>query len=434
MFNLKTTQMRTTVLFFFALFLGVNAASHAADPVTKNIIVVNGGVYGNPNDFVTVTAWDPQSEVTRHVATIFTHSVQGLLVHEGYAYVAAQDSLARINIDTGAIEAITGLVGVNKMAIHGNHLLVSRQFPVNSGFLQARNKNDLSLVKTFPEVSDESWDITVLHDTAYVSVAGGWDATTGKLAVIDMNTLTFVRETDLGEPAVGIGRSLPFNNMLVFVCKTPWGVTSGTILRYNPLTTETETLAIPHALGKAAGIHEGKLFLVMDGNVGTVDVMQMAVDEPVFIQNNYTDLEITSLVLDQVDQHIYVNYSYWIPPDGIGVIYDINGAQTGTYAVGVSAEEVAADYRTVSLAAAIADGVELLIYPNPTSDYINLQNIPQGAIVTVLDMTGSRRLSLQSNSSHHMRLDLVDLPVGIYIILVEDERSGLKASSQFVKK
>lgn len=434
MLNLKTTQMRTTVLFFFALFMGVNTGLHAADPVTKNIIVVNGGAYGNPSDFVTVTAWDPQTEVTRHLATIFTHSAQGLLVHEGYAYVAAQDSLARINIDTGAIEAIAALEGVNKMAIHGNHLLVSRQFPVNSGFLQVRDKNDLSLVKNFPEVSDESWDITVLHDTAYVSVAGGWDATTGKLAVIDMNTLAFVRETDLGEVAVGIGPSLPFNDILHFVCKTPWGGTSGTILRYNPLTTETETFAIPHALGKAAGIHAGKLFLVMDGNVGAIDVMQMTVDEPVFIQNNYTDLEITSLVLDRVDERIYVNYSYWVPPDGIGVIYDLEGSQTGTYAVGVSAEEVAADYRTVSFAAAIADGVEMLIYPNPTSDYINLQNISEGAKVTVVDIAGNRRLSLQSNSPDFMRLDLVGLPAGNYIILVEDARSGLKASSQFIKK
>ncbi len=434
MFNLKTTQMRTPVLLFLALFFGVNAAMFAGEPVTKNIIVANGGAYGNPDDFVTVTAYDPQTQQTQHLATIFTQSVQGLLVHEGYAYVAAQDSLARINIDEGAMEAIVALEGVNKFAIHGNHLVVSRQFPVSSGFVQIRNKEDLSLVKTFPEVSDESWEITILHDTAYVSVAGGWAATTGKLAVIDMNTLNFVRETDLGEQAVGIGSSLAFNDMLVFVCKTPWGGTSGTMLKYNFITTETETFSIPHAIGKAAGIHEGKLYLAMDGNVGVVDLMQMAVDEPVLIQNSYTDLEITALTLDQANQHIYVNYSYWIPPAGVGVIYNIDGSEIGTYPVGVSAEELAADYRIVSSAGSIAADFRMLVFPNPAADYLNVQHIPPGASLTVVDITGRIYLSVQGGSSGDMRLNLENLPSGSYIILVNDERTGMKAGSRFIKQ
>jgi hypothetical protein len=403
--------------------------------VTKNIIVANGGTYSDPDEFVTVTAFVPQMGLTETLATIHTHSVQGLLVHEGYAYVAAQDSLARINIDQGTVEAIVALPGANKIAIYGDMLLVSRQFPVTSEFVQLRNAGDLSLIKSFPQISDEVWDITIANDTAYVSVAGGWAAEVGSMAVIDMDGMEFVREVDLGADAVGIGSAFHYAGKLIFTCKTPWGGTTGNIIRYDLNTTQYEVFQVQGAIGKAAGIFDEQLFLVMNGNIATFSLSAMAVVDEIFIQNPFADLEITALTFDQHEEKLYVNYSYWIPPDGTGIIYNADGTQAGSYPTGVAAEEVSADHRDVtSIANAISPKVELLIYPNPCVDRLFVQNIFPGSVITITDVAGRQLVKKFIDYQTSLVLDVSGLKKGVYFLAVATLQGQAKERAIFIKQ
>jgi hypothetical protein len=402
---------------------------------TKNIVVANGGAYSDPNDYVTVTAFDPATGTTENLATIHTHSVQGLLVINGVAFVAAQDSLARINIDQGAVEAIVALPGVNKFAVHGDKLLVSRQFPVTADFVQVRNINDLSLIKSFPEVSDEAWEIMVVNDSAYISVAGSWMADVGKLAVIDLANMEFVREMNLGDEAVGIGRAFLLNEHLIFTCKTPYGGTQGKIIKYDINSCGYEIHLISGALGKAAGIWEEMLYVVLDGNIGTISINDMTVIDPVFISNPFTHLEITGLVFDEMEESLYINFSYWIPPDGIGIIYDLFGNQMGSYPVGVSAEEVAPDHREVTYSPNFAvTKSELQLFPNPCTDKLVITNLPAVAGITIFDLTGKKLIEFAEVIDKQLIINVSELKSGAYLLAVKSNSFELVESTIFIKQ
>jgi hypothetical protein len=407
----KEFKLWLMLMFFMPLFL-------TAQMVTKNALILNGGAYTDPDDFVTLATYDPETQITQTIATIYTQSVQGMLVHDGYAFVAAQDSLAKVDIESGEITSIIALSGVNKFAVYNDFLIVSRQFPVTSGFVQVRQIEDLSLVTTFDEVSDEAWEITVVGDTAYVSVAGGWAATEGKIAVLDMKNISFVREVNLGGQAIGIGPSFAHAENLFFVCKTPWGGTSGTIVKYNLISSSWSFHQSGYAFGKAAGIADEKLYLLINGNVGTIDLNTVSVIDEDLIVNPFTDLDITALTLDTISQQIYVNYSYWVAPNGTGKVYNLNGLEVGGYEVGISAEEVAVNYTDVTgVPRHTEQKWSCTIFPNPSVEQLNITGLPPGSIVKIYNCAGECFLSVPEQR-YGSQIDVSALLPGIYIIKV----------------
>ena len=412
-------------VYAFSLFIFFQGYLNA-QIITNRVIVANGGAYADPDDFVTLSAFDPNSGITETLASIFTQSVQGLFVHDGFAFVAAQDSLAKINIDEGTIEAIIALPGVNKFAVYQDKLLVSRQYPVTSDFVQIRSLHDLSLIASFPEISDESWEILVAGDTAYVSVAGGWAATTGKMAVLDVNTNTFIREINFGETAMGIGASFLEENNILFVCKTPWGGSSGTIIKYNILTCGYEQTQLPLVFGDAAGILSGKLFLVINQGIGMIDTETLTVINANLITNPFSNLEITGLTIDVVQGKIYVNYSWWIEPQGTGIIYDLEGVELGNYEVGISAEEVAIDYRFF-MGNDLLNKIENAVYPNPCSDFLFIGHLPENAGLQMFDIYGNLTNELVSDGNPAFSMDVRNFSPGVYFLKIFENNPGYES-------
>ena len=405
----------------------------SAQVVTRDMVIANGGAYSDPNDFATIATYDPSSGISETIATIFTQSIQGLLVHGNHAFLAAQDSLAKVDIETGEILQVVALSGVNKFAVFEDKLLVSRQFPAVSDFVQIRNIESLELIKSIPEISDESWEISVAGDTAYVSVAGGWAATEGKIARIDMNNLEFVSETNLGSDAIGIGPSYLYGNSMVFVCKSPWGATSGSIIYYDLITGQHEIQTYAHALGKGAGIYLNKLYLMMDGNIGVVDMNTQDVVNPALITDAFSNLDITACSLDTINANIYINYSYWIAPPGTGKIYDMDGNETGTYEVGVSAEEIAANYEDITLVDARIDKpATLVISPNPCHNQIHLDPGNPITEVLIMDLAGKVILKWNDVSNQRLTVDVSTLKPGLYLLVTNSGDQRL--SRKFIKQ
>ena len=66
---------------------------------TKQVIICNGGVYGDPSDHVTLSTYDPLGQTTTVFGDIFTESVQDIVIKENFAFVSAQDSIVKFNID-----------------------------------------------------------------------------------------------------------------------------------------------------------------------------------------------------------------------------------------------------------------------------------------------------------------------------------------------
>jgi hypothetical protein len=137
--NLKTFIMRKLYLVSLLASVWTLAALSATAQTsyfTKQVIIVNGGNYSDPDDFVTVAAYDPVSGETTEFATIYTQSVQDVLIVPPYAYVAAQDSIVKLNIDTYKKVASVAAPGVNKLVSNGDVLVASFWFPSTENFVK----------------------------------------------------------------------------------------------------------------------------------------------------------------------------------------------------------------------------------------------------------------------------------------------------------
>jgi hypothetical protein len=405
-----------------------------AQMVTKQIVIANGGEYSNPDDFVTINVFDPETQLTADLATIYTQSVQGLFVNGNFAFVAAQDSLVKINLESGEKVVAIGLSGVNKFGVYQDKLIVTRQYPVTSGFVQIRNLADLSLIKTFDEISDESYDVIVVADSAYISVTGGWSATAGKLAILDMKNEVFVRETDFGTAAVGISKGFQNGNELLFVCKTPYMGTSGSIIKYNLNNSSSTVSTFQHILGKAAGTVNGQLYLMIDGNIGSISLNEMAITDLSLITDNSPNLDITACALDVVSEKIYASFSYWISPDGTGKIFDLNGNETGQYDVGISSEDLAVNYLDVT---GFPDAGEVTqqisVYPNPCRNTLAFSSaFGRASQLSVIDLAGKEVLSINSSAGFNSPVDVSILKPGIYFLRINVDEQGF--TTKFVKQ
>jgi hypothetical protein len=72
---------------------------------------------------------------------------------------------------------------------------------------------------------------------------------------------------------------------------------------------------------------------------------------------------------------------------------------------------------------------ELTLYPNPTLDFVSLENLPEQGELRVIDMHG--RLLLREESHEKMTLDLRHLPPGIYSIQIAQEQSVVATARLF---
>jgi hypothetical protein len=112
----------------------------------KQVISVNSGKFeASPPylDFVTVQAFNPSNQSVNGFNTIFTQSAQDILIHGQFAYIAAQDSLIKYNLNNYDRVAAIADSGLSKLGIYHNRLIVSKQYPVNTYFVEVLDTANL---------------------------------------------------------------------------------------------------------------------------------------------------------------------------------------------------------------------------------------------------------------------------------------------------
>ena len=71
------------------------------------------------------------------------------------------------------------------------------------------------------------------------------------------------------------------------------------------------------------------------------------------------------------------------------------------------------------------NSIELTIYPNPASDYINILFSAKstGSIVSIVDLNGRILYSEHGNNAsfNNWQVDISDLPAGFYTVVVEQD-------------
>lgn len=417
------------------LLMGALTSVSHSQQTLNQVITISGGVYSNPNDYVTAWTLNPTNGQTDQFDQINTHAVQSAHIHENHLYVAAMDSLVLYNLDTHERLAAIALGGVNHMLVVDELLFVSIQFPQESDFVKIFNSNDLSFVQSVSAVSDEAATM-LLHDgKVYVAVPGNWMSTTGSLAILDAATGQFIEEINLGEQAMGIHSLYVYQNKIVMVNRSAWGSSAGNVSLFNPTDKSFEHHSFNHNIGKGISLKGQLLYGLVDDGIGSINLQTMTLENPSIVPDpgsgNY--VYFAAVAFDHLNDQFYATTTDFVT-FGSGFVYDLGGELISQFEAGVSTEAIAFDYRNSTAVPSYATKKQLSIYPNPAQNTIQLSGLapssafdyficnPQGQIIAQGKLIGTTKT-----------LDISSLAAGFYLLRLS-EPSGLSYQQSFIKR
>ncbi len=411
----------------------------------KQVITGNSGKFEfTPPylDYVTIQTYSPVSQTSDLFGTIFTQSVQDILIVGMFAYVTAQDSIVKYNLNTLERVAAVADSGVNKLALHQGSLVISRQAPVMMNFAVVRDTSDLSLVANIDGISGDGQGVVSVADSVYIAVNGGWMGTDGKIAVIDPDTWTLVREIQLGIDAVGIANLYLYNGKILSVNKTPYGApVQGSITTYDPFTGLFTNTIYEVTIGNGVDLCDSTLFVMMNEGIGVIHLPTMEIADTSRIPDPGSAgfIYITSAAFDTISDRFYVNIGDYMSP-GYCLVADLTGDSVTSYATGISAEAIAIDYRENMVGIPDpelqTDFMALSLYPNPATDQITVSYVSRLPVnaVYITDLYGRVVMwkEISGLTEGSTGFDISGLPAGLYCLVVSIP--GRPFAHKFVKR
>jgi len=408
----------------------------------KQIITANGGKFEFVppyQDFVTLQSYNPVSGAVNIFQSVFTQSVQDVLIKGNIAYVAAQDSIIKLNLDTYQRIAAVADSGLNKLYLIGNRLVVSKQYPVTTFFAEVLDTTDLSLVISIPGISGDCGSMVKAGDSLYLTVNGGWMGTEGKIAVIETTGWTVTREINLGTEAVGMLSIFLYNNKLFTVNKSPFQTPeTGSISSYNLVDYTFINTVINKNIGFGAGIDGHLLYFGLNYGIGSFNLNTLQIEDSVVVPDPGSALfkYITSATIDTLNNHLYINIGDYVAA-GTCLVATLTGDSVTSFATGISSDAVTVDYREApaGIENKRSESMLLTLYPNPVSERLTVKLLNQQAIKEILitDMMGRAIMQKYTDDQKNSSTIMVNnLPAGLYSITVKTSEISVKG--KFMKK
>lgn len=427
-------KRKSFFILVIALGLSFNVFSQM-QYILKQAIIVNSGIFemDDPADFVTVSSFNPIIGLSFVFDTIYTQSAQCVVVEDGFAFVAAQDSVIKYNLDTYERVAEVKVGGVNQLVIYNDFLIVGRQYPATNKYVKIYDKTDLIEIVAFEGISGDTYGITVDNDTVFVAVNGGWAGTTGSLVKIYVGNdePEFIEEMALGEQAMGIAQLFNQNNIVYSVNKTPWVGTTGSFTEYHTLTGQVTSTTIDFKVGNGMNLVESELYVMLNGNIGAYNVDTKEITSTIVPDVN-DSLDILSAVYDEISERFFVNFSGYFA-EGEGKVYDLDGNEIDNYEVGISAEALALDYRLVgNVNESELTEINVKTFPNPFSEFISVESESKINSLSLNDISGKQITSISKVNSYRVKILADELSNGIYIININTDAGNV--SKMIIKK
>jgi hypothetical protein len=427
--------MKKISLFLFTLVLLVLISNILVysqnNTIAKQVIIANGGKFESTppyTDYVTVESYNLSTLAVTVFNTIYTQSVQDVLINNNHAYITAQDSVVLYNIDNYQRLAAVKDSGVNKMALYNDKLIVTKQYPIGRFRVEVLNASDLGLIAFVDGIPGDCEGITVYGNHAYVAVDSGYAGVDGRLAIINTSNWTLDTIVNFGTSAIGIYNVYSYGGYIYCIDKTPFGGGyTGSITQFDPATGNFVTNTMAVNIGAGIGIDGNLLYLGMNYDIGSYNLdTQTIVDSSILSYIGVLpNVGIYSAALDYINNKFYTNWgnrnSY-----GVGVVYSLTGDSLTSYATGLNADACAIDFRSptgIANQRSVQDA--LSVYPNPVNDFIgiNLNSTATLKEIKILDLTG-RIIDTKSvqKGENNIRISVSDYPSGVYLISITTDQ------------
>jgi hypothetical protein len=406
----------------------------------NQVLIGDGGKFESSppfSDYVRMQTYDPSTHVASFFNTIYTQSVQDILISGNYAFVAAQDSIVKYDINTHQRVAAVADSGVCRLGIYNDRLIVSKQYPIVRFFVEVLNANSLALIDLTQNISGDCGEVYCSKDSVYVAVNGGFLGSVGKLAVINPSNWDLAREINFGAAAIGIFDLYYYYPNIYTINRTPFGGGNiGSITSYNIYNCNFTNTILPYDLGEGIGTIDSVLYVKISDGVGSFNLKTKTIIDPVIIPDpgSQNHIYITSGATDYVNNYLYLNIGdelSW----GINVTTTTLGDSLTSFATGISADAMALDYRVpVGIDQPKPASASVAMYPNPVTESVRIQYFGQGTVTEyiVMDLTGRTVARSAWNSTGDVAvIDCANYPSGLYFLTLKTDRETL--TRKFIK-
>ena len=434
--------------FTWLLFILFTSTLIAQDGINQ-VIVVNGGQFGNASEQANVAAFDPVAQTYTVIDTIPVNSVQDIFVEGDYAYVAAQDFIVKYDLDARERVGIANFPGISahKLAIYEDKLLATNWFAQTANNLYIFDKNTMTLLDSVPEIISPGGGMVVVGDKLYVGQNmqasvdncdpfGCFDDTLGYLAEVDLITNQWVQNIPLNNNGNEIGVLFTDGSIVYAINHI-----SNTITAYNPVDGSNVTVSagadVTTDRYRTEGLlYAGSIISKFNNGIGSyntsTDTFTMLVDTP-----------ITSFTYDFIDDVYYITSTDFFSYND-GYAFDGNGNHLYDFQVGFAPEAIGIQYNTApiggSYEAQTADTIVIdvnEVASDPDGDSILAVSVvmaPANGVVTILADGSIMYRSLSPGSADVFKVSVCDDKLNSLCAVIEVTITGVSPVNDLLYK
>ena len=416
--------------------------SNGQVPYVKQVITANSGKFefAPPyQDYVTLQSYVPVSGTGGIIGTVNTQSAQDIVIKGGIAYIAAQDSIIKVSLDTYQRLAAVSDSGLSKLYIFQDKLIVSKQYPLTTYFAEVLDTSDLSLIHSISGIPGDCGNITSYGDSVFIAVNGGWMGTEGKVAVIETTGWTLSRIINFGSVAAGTMSIYTNNDKLFTVNKSSYATPDlGSISSYDLINHSFTNFVLQKNVGSGAGIKDDLLYFGFNYGIGSFNMQTGQISDSSIVEDpgSASFKYITSAKVDVINDWLFVNTGDYQTP-GTCLVATLDGDSVTSYATGISSEAIDFDYRTAPAGNENINinNSSISIYPNPVTNRLIIASNAANPIeeIRIFNITGRRvsgdyRVGIQER----VIIPVENLSPGLYqLVAITNEGS---ISTRFIKK
>ena len=416
-------DLKNLLLFSF-LLIGFHAN---AQYKVKQVLIANGGSFGFNGNYITIGSYNPVLKKYALFDSVTGGDVTQIIVDSGYAYMATDSYLVKYELSGLKRVAIAKCQSLRYIAAYKDKIVATIGYDQTTTHLKIFKKTDLSLFYSENKMPDiYSNGITISGDSAYIALQGQYPDydTIGRIAVEDLAHLKFKRVISLDTTAKGISDMFSYGNTIVGVTEYPLS----RISEIN-LTNGGKSIIAVNSISTPFALDNDTLYAGYNDGVGGYNLVS---------KNTKTDIKpnpyYAAAALDTINKLFYYTGGSFSKPTKAW-IYNYNNVALDSFNIGIAPEGIAIDYELKSgINEAENMHQDLKIYPNPSSNKLNISGIEShNAEVRILDLTGRIIFSqcTDLNASGSYTVPVSGLIPGIYLITVQSATGTI--SREFVK-
>ncbi|MAW21736.1 MAG: hypothetical protein CMD16_05015 [Flavobacteriales bacterium] len=364
------------------------------------VLILNEGYFDfTTNQIIvppTIGSYDPLTQVYTSIDTLSgSRFASDMIIDGDYIYIAADNMLYKYDKYTMAAINNQQVDGIRNLAIWNDKIIVTRGDYDNTTFmpvlfnsyLQIFNTSDLSFYMQFDTISGPKWstqNMIVNNDMLYVAVnnAYEWGNEKGIVGVVDMSTMYYTGEIDLGPDAKNPDNMLFDGTNIYTVNNKDW---SGASISKLDLATSTPTTVNMSMVSTGCGtscLRDNKVVYQISGDTDLYewDPATMPISGiPIgFAQNFYT------LQMDNINNYLYTSstdfFSY-----GSVEIYDSANVMIESFNCGISPGKIVFDIRnnitSIDESIVLDSEKNTILYDLSGRVILNEKDLPSGVYI-----------------------------------------------------